>query len=188
MAGNPTLVVQRVALDGAEIDLVNARHARLPTLSVTGSYGLSGYELGAGYAGAFSEMTSGDYRNRYLGANFSAPLGGRAERGQVKSAAAGVTQAELDLAAAEREIARQVAELVRTIDNANKRLELASLSLRLTEETLTAEKARQSVGRAIQKDVLEAQRARDESEAGVVSARVAFRKAVVQLEALQGAL
>ena len=77
-AGNPALNVQRVALEGAELELSNARHARLPTLSVTGSYGLSGYELGEGYAGAFNEMTSGDFRNRYLGADFSAPLGGRA--------------------------------------------------------------------------------------------------------------
>jgi len=188
LMGNPGLTVQRVALEGAQLDLANARHARLPTLSITGSYGLSGYELGAGYAGAFSEMTSGDFRNRYLGADFSAPLGGRAERGAVKSTSGAVLQAELDLAVAERAIASQVTSLVRTIEDANKRLELAALNLRLTEETLTAEKARQSVGRAIQKDVLEAQRARDEAEAGVVSARVAFRKAIVQLEALQGSL
>ena len=38
------------------------------------------------------------------------------------------------------------------IANTRWRLELASLNLRLTEETLEAEKVCQSVGRAIQKD------------------------------------
>lgn len=190
LAGNPGLLIQRVSLETAEINLANARHGRLPTLSVTGRFGLNGYvdEDNPTYADAAAEMMSFDFQTRYVGANLSAPLGNRVMRGQVDSAAAGVEGARLDLLAAEREVIRQVAELVRTIENASQQVALAELNLDLAEQTLEAEKARQSVGRAIQKDILEAQRRRDEAEAGLISARVSYRKALIDLQALQGKL
>ncbi len=190
LAGNPGLLIQRVALESAEINLANARHGRLPTLSVTGRFGLNGYvdEDNPTYADAAAEMMSFDLQTRYLGANLSTPLGNRAQRGQVDSAAAGVERARLDLQAAEREVMRQAAELLRTIANASQQVTLAELNLELAEQTLDAEKARQAVGRAIQKDILEAQRQRDDAESGLIAARVAYRKALVDLQALQGKL
>jgi len=190
LEGNPGLLIQRVNLDGAEIELANARHGRLPTLSVTGRFGLNGYaeENSPTYADAFSEMMSFDYQNRYLGANVSTPLGWRSERGNVQSAAGSVEKAKVDLLASEREVSQQVGALVRTIENAQKSVQLAELNLKLAEETLAAEKARQEVGRAIQKDILEAQRARDNAESGLITARIDYRKALVDLKALQGKL
>jgi outer membrane protein TolC len=188
--GNPGLYIQRVSLENAELDLVAARHARLPTLALTGSFGLSGYEdqNDPTYGDALAELASADLRSRYVGANLSTPLGGRSERGAQSRAAGAVTRARLDLEAQERDVSRQVGELVRVIESARRKVELAELNLRLAEETLAAEKARQSVGRAIQRDVLEAQRARDAAETGLVSARVDYRKALVDLQALQGKL
>ena len=99
-----------------------------------------------------------------------------------------VTSAELNLLEAERQVSQQVGVLVRTLQNARKSVELAELNLRLAQETLVAEKARQEVGRAIQRDILDAQRARDDAEVALINARVEYRKALVDLQALQGKL
>ncbi|GEM_PF-1168058 len=205
MDGSPALQLAQLGVDGADDDLLVARHGRLPSLAVTGSLGFNGYreydilveqetdpafDVGwsTGAAAARDKLFSLDYRNNYLGLELSTPLGFRVERGQVLSAGAGLERARRDLEAAERSVAQQVAAQVRTIENAYSTVELAELNLRLAEETLAAEKARQDVGRAIQKDVLEAIRARDAAEAGLVSALVDFRKALVALKALQGKL
>ena len=188
--GNPGLLIQKVGLEGAELNLSNARHGRMPTLAVTGRFGVSGFadEEDATYASAFSEMMGFELQDRYLGLDLSTPLGWRAERGNVQAAAGAVTASELDLVAAEREVSQQVGSLVRTIGNARTSVRLAELNLRLAEETLAAEKARQEVGRAIQRDILEAQRSRDNAEVSLITARVDYRKALVDLQALQGKL
>lgn len=192
--GNPGLLILRTNVENAELLLVNAEHGMLPTLSLTAAAGLQGRtsdqdEDGtASYAGALSEMLSADYRNRYIGADFSMPLGRRVERGTLNARAASVTQAELDLAAQEAQVAQQVAAQVRTLDSARQRMDLAALNLRLAEETLAAEKAKQAAGRAIEKDVIEAQRQRDAAEVEAVRSRTDYRKALVALEALQGKL
>ena len=96
--------------------------------------------------------------------------------------------ARQELVALERTVAQSVAAQVRILSNARQQVALAELNLRLAQETLAAEKARQTAGRAIQKDVLEAQRALSVAELGVVEARTGYRKALVALQALQGAL
>lgn len=203
--GSPALQLAQLSVEGADDELLVARHERLPSLSITGSLGFNGYReydilveqasdpsfdvgWGEGAAASREKLFSLDYRNNYVGLELSTPLGFRVERGSVMSAGAGLEKARRDLEAAERSVAQQVAAQVRTIDSAYRTVELAELNLRLAEETLAAEKARQEVGRAIQKDVLEAIRARDEAEAGLVSALVEFRKALVALKALQGKL
>lgn len=192
--GNPGLVILQTNLDNAELLYTNAQHGMLPTLSVTAAAGLQGRtsdqdESGvASYGGALSEMISADYRNRYVGADFSMPLGRRVERGTMNSRAGSVTRAELDLEAQQLFVSQQVATQVRSLESARQRMELAALNLRLAEETLAAEKAKQAAGRAIEKDVIEAQRQRDAAEVEAVRSRTDYRKALVALEALQGKL
>ena len=72
------------------------------------------------------------------------PLMNRAARGDLRTKAAGVTRAEIDLRAMETALAGQVARLVRELETSQRRLELAELNLRLAEETLLAEKALQA--------------------------------------------
>ncbi|HJN74738.1 MAG TPA: TolC family protein [Myxococcota bacterium] len=190
MAGNPGLRAQRIQIDAAATELVVARHAQLPSLTASASAGWSGYndEVGGGYPLARQEVFGRDFPNRYVGADFSVPLMNRAARGDLRTKAAGVTRAEIDLRAMETALAGQVARLVRELETSQRRLELAELNLRLAEETLLAEKALQEAGRAIQKDVLAAQRERDAAEVEVTKARTDYRKALVQLEGLQGRL
>lgn len=196
LEGNPGLVALRRQVEQAELQLANARHGLLPTLAVTGSMGSKGTDLPKGddpdyvpsNAEALAELVRRDFPSWSLGANFSVPLGMKAERGAVQSRAAALTQAQIELEEAERSIALQVATHVRTLDSARRQIQLAELNLQLARETLAAEQARRDAGRAIEKDVLEAQRLVHEAEVERVRTRTEFRKAMVELEALQGKL
>ena len=186
--GNPGLQALRLGVQDAEAGLSFARHAMLPTLTLDGSVGAVGFSDEDGYQAALQQVTSVDQPTATIGGTFSMPLGLRVERGNMKAAAAGVTAAELELRAAEQSLAQQVGALVRELETARQRIQLAELNLRLAEETLAAEKSLQDAGRAIQKDVLSAQRERDAAELGLLQARTDYRKALVQLEAAQGKL
>lgn len=193
LAQNPSLQTMRLSVDNAERAYQNARHGQLPSLSVTGNLGLLGFEdtqdgADPTYSAAVAEMLSGDFTTTYVGMDLSMPLLSRAERGQVQSESANLSRARTALEAEERAVAQQVAAAVRELESARRKVELAELNLRLAEETLAAEKARQAAGRAIQKDVLAAQQARDQAEVDLVGTRVAAQKALVSLQALQGAL
>ena len=116
------------------------------------------------------------------------PLANRAARGDVMSQAAALTQANINLETAERNIAQQVTMNIRTVESAARKVDLAALNLQLAEETLAAEKAKQDAGRAIEKDVLLAISTRDEAAVNLARTKADYQKAVVALEALQGKL
>ncbi|MFT5583884.1 MAG: outer membrane protein [Cognaticolwellia sp.] len=186
--GNPGLVAQRAAVENARADVAVGRHALLPSLSLTASAGLSGFDPQDGYGSAVDAFTTFDFPTVYVGGNFSAPLGNRSAKADLDARQAALTRAELGLQAAEQATAQAVAISVRSIETSRRILELAQLNLRLAEETLAAEKARQEAGRAIQKDLLEAQRSRDAAEVELSRSMVDYRKALVELMALQGRL
>ena len=188
MANNPGLHALELSVQGAEAALGFSAHARLPGLALNGSAGLQGYELDSGYGTAVKELAGASLPQLYIGATYTQALGNRAARGDIDTQAAQLRKAEQSLVAEQRSVAQAVAAQVRTLESARRQVELAVLNLDLAEQTLAAEKALQTAGRAIQKDVLEAQRVRDEAEVEVVAARTEFRKAWVRLQALQGAL
>ncbi len=184
LEGNAELMVYRSTVDSARISLVNARHARLPELAVTGAFGMYGYD--EDFTAAVSEMASGDLPYWSVGGELSVPLGNRADRGSVMSAEVGLTEAQQSLEAMERSVAAQVLAQVRTVEAGQVKVDLAQANLDLAEQTLAAEKAKQREGRAIQKDVLEAQRSFSNAQASLVQARTEYVLAVVELGRLKG--
>jgi outer membrane protein TolC len=184
LEGNPEILVLRSSVDSARIALSNAKHARLPELAVTGGFGVNGYD--PSFSEAFAEMFSGDLRFWTVGADLSVPLGNRADRGSVQQAEAGMIQAEQQLVAMERLVSAQVLAQVRSVEAGLVKVELAEANLRLARVTLEAEKAKQREGRAIQKDVLETQRAFSNAQAGLAQARTDYVLALVELGRLQG--
>jgi outer membrane protein len=188
LANNPMLHALQLAVEAAEANLGYSTHARLPGLALTGSAGVSGYEIDQGYVPAIKELAGGSLPQLYLGATYTQTLGNRAARGDIDAKSVALLKAEQKLEANRRTVAQQVAAQVRTLETARRQIELAVLNLDLGEQTLAAEKALQAAGRAIEKDILEAQRSRDLAAVEVVTARTEFRKAWVRLQALQGTL
>jgi len=187
LSGNPELALARMDLETARAEVDWARHALLPELTATGTFGVSGYEEGE-FSAAMQELFSRSLPSHYLGLRMSAPVGNRAARGALQSQMAQLEVAQRNLEQKERSVATEAAAQARIVASSRRQVDLAVLNLNFAEETLAAEKARQAVGRAIQKDVLEAQRMRTQAEVSLVQARTGYRKALVTLQALQGSL
>lgn len=183
---SPTLLALRLSEEQAEETLRDARHARLPELSANASYALQGYETSM--SEAMAEMFSGDLNEWALGASLSVPLGNRVDRGNLTSADASAASARLEREATERAVAQQVRAAAQAVGDAAANVELARANLRLAEETLSAERALQEVGRAIQKDVLQAIRDVDTARLSLESAHADWLMALVELERLKGTL
>ncbi len=186
LANNPSMQLLRLVEEGAESDLRDARHARLPQLSATGSLTLKGYETALG--ASYSELFGASLRDWYLGADLSLPLGNRADRGAVMQDEASLAEARIDRENTERGLVQQVRNQVRQVEQASLKLELAQANLRLAEQTLDAERALQEAGRALQKDVLEAIKAVDDARVAVEQARGDHAVSLVELQRLRGAL
>jgi len=184
LEGNPDLLVYRSSVESAKVGLSNAKHARLPELALTAGAGVNGYD--PTFSQAFTEMFSGDLRFWTVGGEFSVPLGNRADRGSVQMAQAALIQAQQQLESMERLVSAQVLAQVRTVEAGQIKVELSEANVRLAGATLDAEKAKQREGRAIQKDVLEAQRAESNALATLAMSRTEYVLAVVELGRLQG--
>ena len=88
----------------------------------------------------------------------------------------------------ERACQAQILAQARAIEAAASQVELAAVNLKLAEQTLSAERSLQEVGRALQRDVLEAIQGVDNAAVTLQSARASYAMAIVELEALKGTL
>ena len=187
MAQNVDLMVARATLELAELDLGNAKHALLPSLSATGAAGVAAQDETSG--AALSGLTDEDNQPFVsIAGQFSVPIGNRAARGARDTNAALVSQRKRELADLERSITAQVEQQVLSLQSARRRMELADANLRLAQQTLEAEEALASAGRNIQRDVLEARTELDRAKAEAAKARTDYRLAQAQLLRLQGQL
>ena len=123
-----------------------------------------------------------------IGADITVPLINRADRGGLGDKEAAAAKARIEREAIERSIDQQVRAQVRTLSSAGMSVTLAEANLRFAEETLTAQRALQNAGRAIQKDVLEAIRDVDDARVALAKARADAALALVELNRLRGSL
>jgi cobalt-zinc-cadmium efflux system outer membrane protein len=186
LQGNPELTALRVDLDTRRDAVADARHALLPTLAATASYGLQGYE--PTLADSLGELGTGNFRDWSVGGVLSVPLTNRADRGVLLQAEAAATSAEIAVRQLEDALVTSARAQVRTLERAARDVELARLNVRLAEETLAAETARLQEGRALQKDVSEALKSLDSARTEAERAVTSFAVALVELERLKGSL
>ncbi len=184
---NLDLLINRKSLDQAMLEVANARHGLLPTLSATATAGVRSLEEGAldAVTGLAGENNQPSYSVRGV---FNVPLGNRAARGELSRLSAVLAQREQELRGQERQIAAQVEEQVRALQSARQQMDLADANVQLAEETLAAEEALASAGRTLQKDVLEARTEVDRTRAEAAKARTDYRLAQALLLKLQGQL
>jgi outer membrane protein len=187
LAQNYDLAIARADLESAELNLTNARHGRLPTLSATGATGIGAQDDGVG--GAITGLLDEDaFPFVQIGGSFRMPIGNRAARGETDSAAVAVEQRRNAVEDLEGALGAQVRQQVRVLESARRRVELADANVRLAEQTLSAEEALVDAGRSIQRDVLEARTELDRTRVEAARARTDHRLAQVALLVLQGQL
>lgn len=194
LANNPELQSLRLVSSNSELDMIDARHHRLPQLDVNGTFGLIGLDQApasstdAGVGSAAGSMMNGDARTWSVGADLSMPLGNRADRGAIDQAKADLRRARLDLEARERTLSQEVRTQVAALGTAWKQVELAQANRRFAEATLSAERALAEAGRSVQKNVLEAIKNVDDARLNVEKAKADYLVAIIELERLKGSL
>lgn len=181
---NLDLRVARRQQEQADLSLRMARHGLLPSLSVDAS---AEFSQVTNKVGADPEEVAPN-NNFNVSGTFSMPLGNRAARGEVARAAATEAQRRNDLAAQERTVLSEVARQARLLEAADLQIELADQEVVLAEQTLKAEEARAEVGRAVQRDVLEARVAVFDARLQAARARSDRQLARIELLLLQGQL
>lgn len=190
LAQNLDLAVARANADGAVLESKNAKHATLPSLSVTGAMNLGGSENLIAPPNAENDWVPewAPTSSLSLSANLSMPLGNRAGRGESQRAAASAHSRALSVEELERSIASQTALQADKLASAREKVELADVNVRLAEATLIAEEAKAEAGRTIQKDALEARAGVQRAKADAAKARTDYRIAQTELLRLQGQL
>jgi len=187
MAQSYDLQLTRMELERARQDWLNAKHARLPELTVTGEAGLLGQseqDLG----GAWNTMFSADYPFVSVSGNLLVPLGNRAARGSADQAAAEVFRLEKTLEEQERTTRSEVERAVRLLRNARALQELADTKASLAQETWETDSTLFEAGRKIWQDVQLSRASLELARAEAVRARTDVRVAEVRLLQLQSRL
>jgi outer membrane protein TolC len=187
LENNPELAASRINEETAALDFRDAGHARLPQLNAKGSVGVQALDeqkIGSSTPSAYGE----DGMFWTIGADITMPLLNRADRGGFHGEEAIAAKARIDREAMERSIDQQVRAQVRTVSSASMSVALAEANLQFAEETLTSQRALQSAGRAIQKDVLDAIRDVDNARVALAKAHADAALALVELNRLRGSL
>jgi outer membrane protein TolC len=178
---NPQLRSLRMGVELSEVDVQIARDTLDPKLDFVGQLGASGRR--AGFADSFSQLGDSDNLSWSAGLSFELPLENRSARGQLRAARLAGTAAGLDadsFALALRELVLRLASSART---AGLRVELARKEVGFARVNLEAEKARFTVGRSTNNDVLLRQQELKDSETRVVRAEVDLLSAEAALAA-----
>jgi outer membrane protein TolC len=186
LENNAELHVAKIQEQNAEMSRLDARHHLLPQLDVNASYALIGYEPST--SAASDELFSGDLPEWSLGATFSMPLLGRADRGKVMQRSAEAAKARSQRSQMNRQIRSQVRVQVRAVEAASVQVSLGRANVDLAQQTLAAERALSEAGRIIQKDLLESMASADDARIQLEQAKGDYQLALIELERLKGTL
>ena len=183
---NPQLRSVALGMKLSEIDIEVARSNLRPQLDFVGQVGATGRrrELGDALSRAvgFEDMTWS------AGLSFDFPLENRIAQGQMQVAHLNSELSRLDTGDLELEIRFQIQRLTSMLRTASKRVELARATVGFANQNLEAEKARFSVGRSTNNDVLLRQQELKTAEIAVVQATVDLLVAETSLNAMTGEL
>jgi outer membrane protein TolC len=186
LENNPQLRSISMGMKLSEIDIQTARSTVRPQLDFIGQVGATGRrrELSDALSRAFGfeDMTWS------AGLSLDVPLENRTAEGQLRVARLASERARLETGDYELEVRYQVQRLTSMLRTASKRVELARATVGFANQNLEAEKARFSVGRSTNNDVLLRQQELKTAEIAVVQATVDLLVAETSLNAMTGEL
>lgn len=170
-----------------ELDLREAKQDRLPQLDVTLGTGLLGRDdEGLGEATGSALERDGHYWNAAL--VVTVPWGRRESRAEFLQANRRLEQERSRLVEVKQVLLQSVRQAWRDLATSRERLAAAALGVELQEESFAQEQARYANGIASLRDVLEAQRDRDEAVRLQLDAALTARRAEITLTRLDGTL
>jgi outer membrane protein TolC len=149
---NPQLRALRLGLQLSEVDLATAASSLRPRLDFVGRIGSTGRR--PEFADALETTLGFDQATWSAGLTFDLPIGNRTAKGQMRAAELGTQRVRLEATDFELALRDLVIRLAAQIRTASRRVELARATVGYAQQNLEAERARFSVGRSTNNDVL----------------------------------
>ncbi len=182
----PDLRQARADIDAAQVQLARARSERLAGLDLSLSANARGDANSAG--DSIEQITDLDQPTYTAALTYSMPIGNRVTKHAERAASIALRQARLTYDATEAQVAGLVRQAVRDVQYQAEAVRAALQSRELARQQLAAERARYEEGLSTNYQVLEFQQALAQTQSSERAARVAFAKALVNMEYVQGYL
>jgi len=179
---NPQLRSLKMGLQLNAIDIQTALNTTNPRLDFVGTVGSRGRK--STFPETLSQTAGLDDLTWSAGLNFQAPVENRTANGQYRAAQLTAEQSRLDAGTLELAIRDTVMRVAAQIRTASTRVDLARQTVGFAQQNLEAEKARFSVGRSTNNDVLLRQQELKSAEISVVRATVDLLNSDVALSAV----
>ncbi len=181
---NPQIRAIKMGIHLTDIDIETARSSLKPQVDFNGQIGAAGRQrqFGATVGQAFGL----DDMVWSAGLSLDVPLENRIAKGQMRTAQLSAERSRLEAGDLELALRDQTVRLSTNIGTASKRVELARATVGFAQKNLEAEKARFSVGRSTNNDVLLRQQELKSAEIQVVRATVDQLNSEVALSAATG--
>ncbi len=169
-------------LRNREIEIKLAKNGLLPTLDLTGSFGLNG--LGEDYQAALDRIDP-DYRDWNVGVKLTLPWGSgdRAKYDRTKLEKA---QALLEFKRLEQNIVLEVRNRAREVEIQARQVEAARLAREKETQNYAAQKERYAAGQVSTHDILDYQDRLVQAELDYSQALIAYNLALVNLDKSEG--
>jgi outer membrane protein len=198
----PEIQAQRLQIDLARAELGYFQNQTLPSLDLRLNYGLSGSNaivtglnaegrpvVGAGsYGESLDQITGFDFDGWTASLIFGFPLQNRTARAQRSIAELDLELAETTLEQLEQSVITEVRQATRRVDSAAKQIDAARASVRFQERSLDAERKRYENGMSSSFEITRIQQDLTAARSREVSAIIAYRTAVTQLQRVTGQL
>jgi outer membrane protein TolC len=186
LESNPQYRALKMGMKLSEIDIQTAENALRPQLDFIGTVGSTGRRRD--FTEAWEQTLGFDDFTWSAGLSFDLPIGNRQAKGQLRAVRIGLDARRLEAGQLEMLLREQVIRLAASVTTAGRRVELARAEVGFAEKNLEAEKARFSVGRSTNNEVLRRQQELKNAEIRVVRATVDFLVNEAALAGLTGEL
>jgi outer membrane protein TolC len=152
LEANPQLRAVRSGMRLSDLDIQTALNTVRPRLDFLGRIGATGRKRD--FSESLETTLGLDDMIWSAGLTFELPLENRTAEGQVRAARLNLQRAQLDLFDFELQLRDLVMRLATTMRTASRRIELGKATVGFAQQNLEAERARFSVGRSTNNDVL----------------------------------
>ena len=199
LQGRPELAQARIGVTNTDIALKGTKSELLPQLNVVGSMtnnALAGQQFNAatplspffdgGLGTALTQIFSRNFPTYSVGVQLNVPVRNRAAQADMAAAVLMYRQAEIRMRQAENEVRLEVRNALIGLQQARARMEAATKSRILQEQTLDAEQKKYALGASTIYLVIQVQRDLSSAREVEVAATNNYAKARVEIERASG--
>jgi outer membrane protein TolC len=201
LASRPEVQAQQQIVEQARINAAYYRNQTLPSLDLSLNYGLNGNNgvtvlndqgtpvISTGsFSDSIDQVFGVDYDGWSAQLTFGYPIGNRGARAARAIADLNLESTQTALEQIQQQITTQVRQAARQVDSAAKQIEAARASVRFQERSLDAEKKRYENGMSSSFEITRIQQDLTSARSRQVTAVIAYRTALTQLQQATGQL